>query len=238
MLGIELAARFALPPNYLSYCGTKSFNSAFLSFLQTGSQNRLKRELSRFRAHYSYLELIAKANKKDPFDLEVCEAFWIGNRLLDNVGKSQLQKLILGKFCRPGLLSKSEAKKLALSLPDGACPHHSFHALYIHTIKGAIKPTVKNADLCRISWGKVKQKKSGFLFVDSQRLLQKNGKFFLAPFERKVRQSCGKFFPPSCIKKGDIVASHWDFAVMKISLRQKEALEFYTTKTIEAVNSV
>jgi len=44
----------------------------------------------RFLGAWPYLSLIAAANARDPLDADVVEAYWVGNRLLDNVPGSLL----------------------------------------------------------------------------------------------------------------------------------------------------
>ncbi|MFA6489170.1 MAG: DUF6390 family protein [Candidatus Micrarchaeia archaeon] len=240
MRGVELSARFALPPNSFSYCGTPAFRRAFAAYLREKSPanaSKLQRALSKFRAHYSYLELIAKANGKKPFDLEVAEALWIGSPLLLRVERREIAKIITNEFSGRGLLSKEKAAKLAEGIPKGALPHHSFHVLYLHTITGIVPPSLRTADMCRISWGKVVSVKGGRAVVDSQKLARKNGKLALVPCRKTVRATCAGIELVPDIRKGDIVASHWGFAVMKLSKRQKANLEKYTNRNLSSLAS-
>ena len=240
MDGVELSARFGLPPNSFSYCGTPVFRRAFAAYMKEKSPanaRALEAALSKFRAHYSYLKLIAKANKKKPFDREVTEALWIGNPCLENVKGKGMAKTIMGEFSGRGLLQKGKAARLAAGIPKGAVPHHSFHVLYLHTITGVVKPSMKTADLCRISWGKVVGCKNGKITIDSQKLARKNGKLCLVPCRKTARTACAGIALAPDAKKGDIVASHWGFAVMKLSESQRARLEKYTRGNIAALGS-
>lgn len=236
LLGVELAARFAYPPNALSYCGTSAFEKTFAKFLRDKNpvnRKALENSIRVFRAHYAYLKLIARANHLQPFDYKVCEAFWLGSRLLEKVEKEQIAKLILTEFCGPGLLSKGRAKRLAEGLTENFVPHHSFHPLYIHSISGVVPPTVKTSDNCRVSWGKVLRKSDRNVEVQSQKLVKKNGGLQLVPCHRKWKTA--DFLKCS---KGDLVVAHWGVAVAKISSSQAKHLEKYTLKNISAANSL
>ncbi len=237
MLGVEIAARFALPPNSRAYCGKRGFRKAFAAFLADKSAAKLERELSKFTAHYAYLRLIAAANRLSPFDRKVSEALWIGNSLLEKVRKEDLKKIILQQFCGKGMLSEPSAKKLAESLPDGFVPHHSFHVLYLHTISGVIGPSVENADSCRVSWGKVTRAGSGFVEVATQRLARKNGRLLLLPVKKRWKTSCAGVALLDKPKAGDLAASHWGIAVMELAPAQARRLEKFTKINLKAANS-
>lgn len=241
MPGAELSARFALPPNSKRYCGTGEFAGKFADYLQDKcASNRiaLENSLRKFTAHYAYLKLIADANGLEPFDAQVAEALWIGSRLLENVEKKEMQKLIMRQFVGEEKLSAAKAKKLAEGMPDGFVPHHSFHVLYIHTISGVIEPSVKNADLCRPSWGKVISGDGKGAVLKSQKLLRQNGKLALQECKSKAKTSCAGIALLPELKKGSTVASHWGVAVMELSESQAKRMERYTKNNIAAANSM
>jgi hydrogenase maturation factor len=241
MLGVELSARFALPPNSRAYCGTPEFRKAFSDFLKERSaRNRMALEgaLKKFTAHYAYLELIANASKLRPFDEKVAEALWLGNGLLEEVKKESVAKLIENEFSGPGLLSASRAHKLAAAIPEGFVPHHSFHVLYLHTISGVVSPSLANADACRVSWGKVIGRGDDEVTVKTQKLAKVNGRLALAECRKKWKTSCAGINLVPDAEIGDIVASHWGFAVMKISHKQAKRLEKCTEQNIGAANTI
>jgi len=241
MNGIELAARFALPPNSKGYCGGERFVHALKRYFSSPmplNAAKLWSELKKFKAHYSYLRLIAGANGLKPFDARVSEAFWLGNSLLGKVKKKELQSLITNEFSGKGMLPKKKARKLASSLPDNFVPHHSFHVLYLHTISGVIEKSVKNADMCRVSWGKVRKVEKGGIEVKTQRLARVKGKLALLPAVKRWKTSCAGIALLPDAKPGDIVASHWGFATMKISWGQAKELKKATEKNVRAANSL
>ncbi|MEM4634190.1 MAG: DUF6390 family protein [Candidatus Anstonellaceae archaeon] len=229
--GLELACRFALPPNSKSYCGKPSFRRAFAKYLEDRNlrnRHNLERELEKFVAHNAYLSLIASCCGLHKFDWRVADAFWIGNALLEQVGREKIAKMIERSFSKKGMLSASRAKALAKGIPDRVYAHHSFHVFYLHSISGAVKPSLKNADSCRISWGRVACLQDGKAILESQRIAKKNGKVRLERCKKAVLLSCQGIPLAENIRKGDWLACHWGYAVLKITRRQAQQLERYT----------
>lgn len=236
MDGLELAARFAFPPNTKHYCGKRSFQKTFAQYLSAKKpgKQKLSLELKKFVSHYAYLKLIAKHSGRKPFDYSVVEAFWIGNGLLERVPHSAIQRMFRKNFAGPGLLSPARAKALAQKLPSGVFPHHSLHALYVHSITGVVPPTIKTARSCIISFGKV-------LFV-------RRKKAFVRRYTFKTRKPSAfhslkpKWLPISCNgvqlaypRQGDWVALHWGVPVFCLSQRQRKNLEKYALCTLNAL---
>jgi len=239
MNGIELSARFGLPPNSKKYCGRREFAGIFAAYLKrknTANLRALKKALTHFHAHYSYLKLIAAANGKKPFDPEVTEALWLGNGLLKRVKREDLQKLMLRDFCGKRMLSAERAEKLAAGLPGGFVPHHSFHVFYVHSITDAVPPTVSTSDNCRVSWGKAVKVGKDAVIVETRKLARKREKLVLLPTLKRWKTSCAGIRLLPNVKPGDIVAAHWGVAVMKISKGQAKALERATKQNIRAAN--
>ena len=239
--GVRLSACFALPPNSRSYCGKSDFQKKLQNYLaHSGKKEKqaLEHSMRSFLAHYSYLQAIASANKLPVFHPKVTEAVWIGNNFLFNVKRQAIEKLILKNFCGPGLLSKKRAEKLAANIPAGVVVHHSFHALYLHTITGVISHTVQNADHCIVHWNKVEKINGNRALVQSQKLVKKDGKLALVPCKRTLKLVCRGLLLTSGLKKGDLVASHWGVAVMKLTRAQAKNLEKFTIINVRALNSM
>jgi len=225
---ISLAARYAFPPNRRGYCGKASFQGA----LAACDTEKISAELGKFRAHNAYLSLIARENKKGKFDKDVVEAFWIGNKLLENVPQQAL-----ARFIREELFPRrSAARALALadSIPDGALPHHSFNALYVNFVTDSVRRSVENYDSCCVTWGtvlSVSGKKAelmrGSVSADA------DGRFFLKPVKCVValERDGFRFVEP---REGDVVSVHWGMAIEKLSRKRAESLERYTRINIDA----
>ena len=158
--GLKLAVQYSLPPCQLGFCGPREEkNRKLLVEFAKGRKippSEVRRVLERFEAMYPYLRLIARGNGiTDPLDERVVRAFWVGNEMLEKVAVDDLRRLITTDFVGPGRLSKEEAERRAMAVPDGAVPHHSFHVLILGSVTGRVKFTNALRDLCRIGWGKV-----------------------------------------------------------------------------------
>src|SRR3989338_10241950 len=113
MGGVKLAAKFALMPNCLGHCGTDAFAGVFGRHLAGRAEGwELKVELRKFAAHFSYLKLIADCNGLMPFDERVVEAFWLGNGLLENVGRMDIRGMMMERFVGRGRMSEKRARDL------------------------------------------------------------------------------------------------------------------------------
>ncbi|MDO8339574.1 MAG: DUF6390 family protein [Candidatus Burarchaeum sp.] len=228
--GLELSAKFALMPNCLGHCGTDWFAGVFGRYLAGKAKNgELKAELEQFTAHHSYLKLIGDCNRRDAFDEKVVEAMWLGNELLENVGKKDLQKMMLTRFVNAGM-QKERAKKLAENVPEGAVPHHSFHVLYVGSISGKIMPTLLNAEKCLIRSGRVIAVQGSHAELECWSLTGRR-------LEESLLSVNG-IRPERALEKGEKVALHWGMACTKISEQQEKALITYTKRNLEAVRTL
>ncbi len=229
--GLALAASFSLPPNQLGLCGPKK--------TAWGNPRKLAVALKKFRAPYSYLSLIADANGLEPFDYDVVEAFWLGNKLLEGINGEDMAAVIRKRFVAPSFLSSGRAETLASGLPPKVRPHHSFHVFYIGSISGVLKRTRAELDACRVAWGKVKKVKDKSVQVSYSPLVL-NAKNKGAGIENKnaclgSRKLADWKFDSSrfSLSSGDLVASHWGVLAATISPRQANNLEKYTLLNME-----
>ncbi len=232
MEGVRLAAAYAFMPNFIGYCG----KSGFFPALKSGDSELLYSELKKFVAQNSYLDLIASCNSKNPFDRDVVEAFWLGNALLEKVGRED----IAGMFLELGerkVISREKAGELASGTPEGAAPHHSFHVLYVNSLSGVLKDDADRLDLCRVGWGRVLEYSGDKATVMYNPLCGKRGSYSLGEEEEKeIITSLEGYSPAGELSEGDIVTFHWDFAVQKISRENEKMLEKYTLRNMDAVN--
>src|SRR3989338_7421151 len=130
MDGVELASRFSYITNSLRFCGPKEASGQFVSYLKSASSAESVREsIKKFEGLYPYLSIIAEKNKMDYLDYGVVESYWIGNKLLDNMGKEDIIQII-NKLTQRGL-PKSIGSDLIKNLPNGMVPHHNFNVLYV-----------------------------------------------------------------------------------------------------------
>ncbi len=225
--GLELAAAFSLPPNQKGLCGPGK--------VDWQNKKALEGAMKKFRAPHAYLSLIADANGLEPFDYEVVESFWLGNKLLDRVKKEDLGEMIGRKFTGPDLLSPSRAQALATHLPIHVFPHHSFHVFYIGSVSGVLKRTSAQIDACRVSWGEVKEvgKKSVKVIYAPVKLDKKNKTAdFSTQKITKWDYDKTRFSP----EIGGRVASHWGVMAAQITARQAKNLEKYTLLNMALVS--
>lgn len=243
MKAIELAAKYSLIPNRLKYCGPDDADKVFFDFIVTKKNgNKVKELLKDFKALSLYLELIARKNKKNTFDKNVVEAYWIGNSLLDNVSNKDIKNLILNDFTKEGL-PKSVAQELAARTPEGITPHHSFHVLHVNFLTKKVNPTFANLDKCRISWGKVIDIMEKELLVEYAPIIAEKskergnkGKIKLGAAKTKKINYHKEFF--DSIRKGDMISIHWNMAIEKLDQERLNNLKKYTLKNISIMNSV
>lgn len=236
--GALMAARFAFMPNRLGYCGPDE-NRALLDYLAQGAWDRgLEEILSRFRAAFPYYAFIADASGiGDPFDLRVVEAYWIGNELLERVRVREFRRFLEERFGTR--LSRAQLGHLLGWVPDGARPHHTFHALGVpaRTAHGALPHTVEVADQCRISWGRVILTEGATVVVERRPLCLDKGRVVLgspSPVRAFVRFDGKSLADP--VLPGDVVALHWGCACWKLSPRQLKSLIHYTRLHLQLLN--
>lgn len=233
--GLKLAARYSYRPFSLGFCGPQDNQAKkILTDYLLGEKNlerKVKKVFLRFIGAYPYYHLIARQNKiKDPFDKQVIEAYWVGNRLLEKVAKKDIVLMILGAFAFFGWLSLPKARKIIEDLPDKIMPHHSFHVLFMGLVTGTVAIKGRAVDLCRIAWGQVKQ-------VIGDKLILEYKPLALKPKPRlggKIKKEI--FYEPNFglkIKAGDWVSFHWDFVCDKLNKNQLNNLEKYTLHNLK-----
>jgi hypothetical protein len=131
--------------------------------------------------------MIAESNGRDPFDYEVTEAYWIGNKLLENVEPSKFYR-----FSQDGpttRMTMEDSKDLFRDLGTFAKPHHTFYVLGMYSrAKGGPevdKKLLELMDSCRISWGRVIGVNKKTLTVERPPLALDDGILRLASPQRK-----------------------------------------------------
>jgi hypothetical protein len=244
--GVELAARFGSGTNHLKYCGPTDFHKAFNAYLKDKNKanaEKLKHTITHFEGHYPYLKLIAKENGMDPFDYEVCEAYWLGNELLEGISSEAVKEMILHDLTGMGKMQTGRAAELVKKLPSKVYPHHSFHVYFIKFITGKVDWNLFNADRCRVPFGKIielKKNKDGGegAVIGYKPILFGRGKYFFGEkITRNISFYEGNLQLIDPVEKGDWIAVHWDVGIMKLTTKQKNNLEKYTELNIESANS-
>ncbi|MFH1409913.1 MAG: DUF6390 family protein [Nanoarchaeota archaeon] len=235
MNGLELCVRFSYITNTLRFCGPEEAATQFLQYIEKkDNAGPVEASLKRFEGLLPYLSTIAEKNGEEPFDHDVVEAYWIGNKLLDACDDADMKSCIQ-KLMQRGLPKSWGEKKIA-QLPSGFRPHHDFNVFYVGVgmLTGSVERTMQNMDNCRISWGKVLDVHPGQLIVSTQQLEKKYGDFVLVEATKNAM-----FLPVMLpdVQKGDHVALHWGFAAVELTTQQSASLKKYTKNILSVMNA-
>ena len=243
-LGLLYCARYSVAPNFFGYCGPDKNASLIDHLIERKVDSEVQNIFSDFDTLVAYLKLISHENKiDDPFDKKVVEAYWIGNKLLENISNLDYFYLLKEELNLEKKLDTDsfvKIKKKVMALPF--LPHHSFHVFNIFRRTGNDPSfhTLKTMDECRIGWGKI-VKSSKFkvqsYFVETKPLILEHGKLqFGIPMIKKITTNYrGKVFLRN-LKIGDIISFHWGFACEVLNKRQVQNLEYYTQRSIDYYN--
>lgn len=225
-----MAAIYGLMPHEMGFCGPQEKKtSVLLNYVRDGQgkEKELREILSQFKRAYAFYRLIAQKNKiKDPFDIRVVEAYWLGNELLKKVDFASLSQMMLEEFPSIlGIAPKAIGKSLS-KISKIALPHHSFLVLF------SSNRLSDSLDPCLVGWGTVKEidKK---LLVDALCVSHKNG-LGLDKSVEKIISWREELLPR--LRVGDIISFHWNFACQILTTAQVKNLEKYTRQNLAAFN--
>jgi hypothetical protein len=235
MDGVQLGARFSIATNRLQYCGPADAEpTLFRAITSESGHPEAARALSAFEALMPYLEAIAEKHHRDPFDLEVVEAYWVGNRLLDAFDRSDFERLLVA-LTRRGL-PPSTARRLTQRLPPEPLPHHLFHVAFVGVgaVTGHVPTTVRNMEACRPAWAEVTGASDGLLRLRGPSLVARGAAIELGPdVDRELRYDPRVLADP---RPGDTVAVHWGWPALRLTSGQRTALETYSRRSLEEAN--
>ena len=240
-LGPLLFARYAYPPNELGYCGPDDSATLLAMTAEGIVDTYLTRSLRAFEGAWPYLELIAGADgRRDPLDLDVVEAYWIGNELLDRVDARLMAASLEDRF-RPRLGRAWESLGHAAAL--GALPHHSFHVLGVYPYVGLLRSGVVDApmtvlDGCRIRWGQVQSLGVGHADV-LVRHLEWDGRRLDLGTARvdRVTTSLDGVGLTRPLTVGSWCSMHWGWVCDVLSPAQVRQLDRRTRASLRAANT-
>ncbi|MGH3321213.1 MAG: DUF6390 family protein [Streptosporangiaceae bacterium] len=239
--GALLFTRYAYPPNQLGYCGPAD-NRRLLEYGAAGVVDPDLSQLARqFGGAWPYLELIAGAIKApDALDYRVVEAYWVGNRLLGQVGTSALGNSMEDRFRRR---TGRGFASLADGVVAGGVPHHSFHVFGVYPWVGLLgddrkAPTaLRVLDRCRIRWGCVVSLHGDQAVVRSRPLTWDGRTLaFGQPVPETVTRSVDRAGLVHDLAPGDWVSLHWDWVCDRLTPAQLANLRHYTQRQLEITN--
>ncbi len=235
MDGIQLGARFSIATNRLQYCGPADAEPhLYRTILADRGDDATERALRGFEALVPYLELIAEKHGKRPFDLDVVEAYWVGNDLLDAFDRDDFGRL-LEALVRRGL-PRSLARGLAERLPSRPLPHHLFHVAFVGVgnVTGHVPTTLANMEACRPSEAEVLRVGASTLDVRAPALAFDGTRLaWGSPLERRLTYD-PKVLPD--VRPGVSVAVHWGWPALVLSDRQRRHLATYTDRSLAQAN--
>ena len=236
MDGAALGARFSLATNRLQYCGPGDAEAALYAAIVDGERlDEARTKLRGFEALMPYLELLAAHHGRDPFDIEVVEAYWLGNALLDGFTKAEFATLFDG-FVRRGM-PRSIATRLSEHLPDDPLPHHAFHVSYVGvgTVTGHVETTLANIERCRPSWGEVRSVDASALRVRKPVAQLEGGRLEVGGSIEETVSYDPRVVPG--VHVGDTVAMHWGWPALVLSSDQVAGLRSATARSLASANS-
>jgi hypothetical protein len=235
MDGVALCARFSIATNRLAYCGPADAEPALYDAIVTGrGSDRARAALSRFEALMPYLEAIGTAHGRDPFDREVVEAYWIGNRLLDGVDRRGFLAL-LEALTRRGL-PPSVARRLAEHLPPHPLAHHAFHVSYVGVgaVTGHVPTTVPNVESCRPAGATVVAVRNGELDVAGPTVRAAGPRLELGGTSVRTVRYDPKVLDD--VRVGSRLAVHWSWPALRLDDRSAGELDRWTARALETAN--
>lgn len=240
--GAVMFARYAYPPNDLGYCGPAAPRQLLEQVHERADDRGLRELLHGFEGAWPYLELIAGcAGITDPLDPRVVEAYWIGNSLLDRVGRATFGRSVEDRFRRR---AGAAWERLAESIGAGARPHHSFHVLGVYPWLGLLRigrvdQPLRVLDRCRIRWGRVERVLGATALVRSQPLEWDGRALHLGvPRTEEVRVGADGLRLVADLVPGDWCALHWDWVCDRLDARALAALRRHSAAQLALANAL
>ncbi len=238
--GPLLFARYAYPPNALGLCGADDPRLLLEYGDAHESDAGLAERARTFDGAWPYLTLIAAANRiPDPLDPRVVEAYWVGNRLLDDVRPAELARHVEDRF--RGRLGRARDGLFDV-IAGGAVPHHCFHVFAVYPWLGLLRTGVVERplhvlDRCRITPARVEAVDGDALTVLARPLLWEGDELRLGEPETRParwRDDGLAFVRPA---PGDHVSLHWDFVCDVLTPAGARVLERANRRALAAVNA-
>ena len=234
---LQLAARFALPPNSLGYCGRDSAPERFNSCVMLGECEGVEEELDKFIVLHPYLKTISEVTGLPKYSKEVVEAYSIGNELLNDF-KAEHYDLLLDNFELQGVPDWFVAE-LRETKPKKFIPHHLFQVLFVGVGKasGSVPYSVETINNCMVRWGEIENISDSKLTAKFASMKSDGEKiddhdFSIQAIEETVDYNDGFL---GGVQQGDTVALHWNQIIKKLTQEEVKKLEFWTEEIINSL---
>jgi len=229
--GARLFARYAYPPNELGYCGPDGASA----MLQPGAAVEIERRAQQFDGAWCYLEFLAEAaGTKDPLDVRVVEAYWVGNELLQQVDPGALMERLRRRFRGQVGGTWREAGRRAIA-------QHSFQVFEVYPwarllVTGGSPIALSVLEKCRIRTGIVQQVEGEEATVQSRPLVWNGTEIVGGPVRQEVvRWSTGGRSMLDGLSTGDLVSLHWDWVCDVLSADQVAHIELLEARQLASL---
>jgi hypothetical protein len=231
---LQLAARFALPPNSLGYCGKDTAPAKFIECVIGGKCGGVKKEMEKFIVLNPYLETLKEVTGLPKFDYKNVEAYWLGNGELEKANLKHYQ-LLLENFSKQGV-PEWLVTELQEKLPKQFIPFHLFQVLHVGVgrASGSVPYNLETINNCMVRWGTIQKFSNYHLTINICHLSKKNKRYEITWSEEKFEYR-GDFLGK--VKVGNMVAVHWKQVVKKLTKKEVGNLELWTERTIEVCGS-
>jgi hypothetical protein len=238
--GIARCSRYSFGPNRLHYCGPDA-NRELAGLIEHGEANpELSVLLKQFKTLYPYLQYISRTNNiAEPFDENVVEAYWLGNKLLETNKLEKFYRFLTDDLSVKKKVGSKEFEWLEEKIRHGAVPHHSFHVLNVWQMSGHTDKLdeVERMDECLVNFGKVVRVSGPEITVLTEPLRYSNGRLILGqPTEKKIMRRLEAEYEIEQIKPGQIVSFHWSVPCEIVSETQAKNLKKYILQSIAFAN--
>jgi len=231
---LQLAARFALPPNSLGYCGKDTAPAKFIDCAIHGKCGGVEQEMEKFIVLNPYLETMLRVTGLKKYSLKNVEAYWLGNEMLAKA-KLKHYQILLDNFTKQGVPGWL-VTELKQKVPKSFIPFHLFQVLHVGVgrASGSVPYNIETINNCMVRWGKVVKLKGLQITVNICQLEKLKHKFQIT-FGNEEFSYREDFL--TGLKVGDVVAVHWKQVVKKLTPREVKNLEVWTGRTIETVGA-
>lgn len=230
---LQLASRFALPPNSFGYCGKDTAPEKFKCCVIDELCEGVEDEITKFIVLNPYLQTLGKLLDKSPFAYEVVESYWLGNDELTKIPAEGYQ-LLLDNFEKQGVPDWL-VEELRTKIPAKFIPTHLFQVLHVGVgrASGSVPYNIETINNCMVRWGSVVSVDGTAATVKLNSLEKKDAKLNLRVLE-ETHQFLPDFVPD--LKKGDIVAVHWKQIVKQLSKAEVVKVEKWTNQVLDNIS--
>lgn len=230
---LQLAARFALPPNSLGYCGHDSAPEKFKACVIHGQCDGVEDEIKKFIVLNPYLKTIATITNKSPFSYEVVESYCIGNEELNKTEPKHFE-ILLQNFAEQGV-PPWLIDELRQRPPKVFIPTHLFQVLFVGVgrASGSVPYNIETINNCMVRWGAVKNISVEGITIELNSLAKEASGYTLTKTTETL-PVIPEFIEN--LKQGDVVTAHWKQIIKKLTSEEIEKISYWTNRVIESLN--